>query len=292
MRGPLLLPLFALPLVLTAQQPRAEEHLERARSAYYAARLEEALAHADSALAADATVPGGYKLRGDIKQRSADLHGALLDYVRAEKQNDQDPRLFVSRSAIHVTEGRVKEAIRDADRALSLDKNDADAWYNRGCANYLGQDMNGALRDLDRSLELNPNNAFALMLRGVVNGALYKDREGLSDLRAALALDPTLPGVRMSLAVQLFEAKQFQEAITVFTEVIDAGGEDALVEAHYYRADCHYNLGDKEQACADWRAAGEGGDKDAQFIVRNYCNTDEEKIPRKPVKQRKTVIEF
>lgn len=291
MRRPHLVLLLALPCALSAQTDRAAQHLEHARTAYAAARYEEALVHVDSALAANEAVPGGYKLRGDIKQRNADLHGALLDYVRAEKHDDEDPRLFVSRSAIHVTEGRVKEAVRDADRALALDKNDADAWYNRGCANYLGQDMNAALRDLDRSLELNPNNPFALMLRGVVNGALYKDKEGLADLRAAAALDPKLPGVRMSLGVQLFEAKQFAEAITVFTEVI-AAGDEALVEAHYYRADCHYNLGDKEQACADWRAAGEGGDKDAQFIVRNYCNTDEEKIPRKPVKQRKTVIEF
>jgi tetratricopeptide (TPR) repeat protein len=291
MRRPSFVLLLILPCALSAQTDRAVQHLEHARTAYAAARYAEALLHADSALAVNEAVPGGYKLRGDIKQRNADLHGALLDYVRAEKQNDQDPRLFVSRSAIHVTEGRVKEAVRDADRALALDKNDADAWYNRGCANYLGQDMNAALRDLDRSLELNPKNAFALMLRGVVNGALYKDKEGLADLRAAAALDPKLAGVQMSLGVQLFEAKQYAEAITVFTEVI-AAGEEAVVEAHYYRADCHYNLGDKEQACADWRAAGEGGDKDAQFIVRNYCNTEEEKIPRKPVKQRKTVIEF
>jgi tetratricopeptide (TPR) repeat protein len=290
-RTSFLIPLL-LPLVSAAQADRAVHHMEQARSAYAAARYDEALLHADSALAVNEAVAGGYKLRGDIRQRKADLHGALLDYVKAEKYDDRDPRLFVSRSAIHVTEGRVKEALRDADRALALDKNDADAWYNRGCAGYLGQDMNGALRDLDRSLELNPNNAFALMLRGVVNGALFNDREGLSDLRAAAALDANLPGVRMSLGVQLFEAKQYQEAIGVFTEVIAAGGDGALVEAYYYRADCHYNLDDKEKACADWRAAGEGGDKDAQFIMRNYCNTDEEKIPRKPVKQRKTVIEF
>jgi tetratricopeptide (TPR) repeat protein len=291
MHCPLFLLLLALPCVLSAQTEHAVLHLERARAAYAAARYEQALLHADSALSLNEAVPGGYKLRGDIKQRSADLHGALLDYVRAEKQNDQDPRLFVSRSAIHVTAGRVKEAVRDADRALALDKNDGDAWYNRACANYLGQDLNAALRDLDRSLELNPNNAAALMLRGVVNGALFRDREGLADLRAAAALDPRLSGVRMSLGVQLFEAGQYAEAITVFSEVIDAGKE-ALVEALYYRADCHYNLGDKEKACADWRMAGEGGDKDAQFIVRNYCNTDEEKIPRKPVKQRKSVMEF
>jgi tetratricopeptide (TPR) repeat protein len=280
-----------LPGMVCAQPASGEAMLSRALAAYQQTRYTDALAHADSALEVDASLAGGHKLRGDIKQRLQDRHGALLDYVRAEKLDDSDPRLFVSRSAIHVTEGRVKEAVRDADRAIDLDPKDADAWYNRACAQYLGQNMDGALRDLDRSLELRPNDANALFLRGVVHGALYHDREGLADLEAALALDKTLAGGTMSLAVQLFEAKRYEEAIAKFTEVIGSAGPE-LAEAHYYRADCHYNLKDKASACADWRAAGELGDKDAQFIVRNYCNTELTSIPRKPQKQRKSVIEF
>jgi tetratricopeptide (TPR) repeat protein len=291
----LLSALVIIPGLLLAQPASpldAAAHLQQARSAYGAAQYDVALAHADSAIRMDETIPGGYKLRGDIRQRQQNLHGALLDYTRAEMLNDQDARLYVSRSSIHVTEGRVKEAMRDADRAIDLDPKDPDAWYNRACANYIGQNWDGALRDLDRSLELRPNDALALLLRGVVHGALYQDEKGLADLEAALAIDPKIPSGTMSLAVQLFEAKRYAEAIPHFTTVIEAGDVD-LKEAHYYRADCHYNLQDKEAACADWRASGELGDKDAQFIVRNYCNTDEEKIPRKPQrKPRKSVIEF
>jgi tetratricopeptide (TPR) repeat protein len=286
-----LMSIILLPGMVSAQVSAGLPALERAREAYRQSRYTDALSHADSALALDETLPGGHKLRGDIKQRLQDRHGALLDYVRAERTDDRDARLFVSRSAIHITEGRVKEAVRDADRAVALDGKDPDAWYNRACAQYLGQNMDGALRDLDKSLELRPKDANALLLRGVVHGALYHDREGLADLEAALALDARIPGGVMSLAVQLFEAKRYAEAITRFTEVIEAKGTE-LTEAYYYRADCHYALEDKEAACVDWRAAGELGDKDAQFIVRNYCNTDADKIPRKPQKQRKSVIEF
>jgi tetratricopeptide (TPR) repeat protein len=279
------------PLLLFAQND-ALVQLEKARSAYDANDLTLALSHADSALTMDREVPGGYKLRGDIKQRQADLHGAMVDYVKAEKLDANDPRLYVSRSAIHITEGRVKEALRDVDKALDLDKTDPDAWYNRACANYLGQNNDAALRDLERCLELRPENADALFLRGVVKGELYKEASGIADIEAAMALKPEIAGSRMSLAVLLFEDKQYEEAIVQFGEVIAAKDAD-LKDAYYYRADCHYALENKEKACADWRMAADMGDGDAKFIERNYCNTDEDKIPKKPVRgRRRTVIEF
>jgi len=285
-------PLVALlfPLALLAQ-PDADDHLKAAQAAYKAEDYASALAYADSALALDAPIPGGYKLRGDIKQRQLDYHGAMMDYVKSEKLEPDNPRLFVSRSAIHITEGRLKEAMRDVDRALDLDDTDPDAWYNRACANYLGRNNDGALRDLENSLKLRAENADALFLRGVVKGELYKEADGIVDIEAALALDPKQADGLMSIAVLLFESKRYEEAIAKFDELIAA--EDDNVEAFYYRADCYYALENKEKACEDWRKADQLGDGDAKFIVRNYCNTDEEKIPKKPVKgRRRSVIEF
>ena len=287
----LLLSCLLLPALLHAQN-EAIAHLGHARKAYAANDLPVALAHADSALSLDPKLPGGHKLRGDIKQRQGNLHGALIDYTKAERVDDTDARLYVSRSAVYISEGRLKEALRDADKAIKLAPDDPDGFYNRACASYLGQNNEAALRDLERAVRLREGNADALFLRGVVKGELFKEEEGLADIEEAIRLDPTIAGGRMSAAVLLFELQRYELAIERFTEVIEAGG-DELKEAYYYRADCHYNMGDKERACADWTASGELGDKDAQFIVRNYCLTDEVKIPKKPVKKpRKTVIEF
>ncbi len=281
----LMMPLFAW------GQNEGLYHLAEARKAYTANELDLALAHADSAVSLDNKLPGALKLRGDIKQRQANYHGALVDYTKAERVDDTDARLYVSRSAIYITEGRLKEATRDASKAIKLAPEDPDGYYNRACAHYLGQNNEGALRDLERAVALNDRNGEALFLRGVVKGELYKEEDGLADIDAALALDPNIAGAAMSAAVLLFELERYEEAITRFTALIKADSPDAL-EAHYYRADCYYNLGNKVRACADWTIVAETGDKDAQFIVGNYCMTDEEKIPKKPVRSRKTVIEF
>jgi len=286
----LLAALLLLPFALHAQRS-AQDHLTLAQQAYKADTFELALAHADTAITLDATLPGVYKLRGDIKQKQRDMHGALMDYTRAAKLEPEDPRLYVSRSAVHISEGRLKEAVRDADIAIGLDAKDADAWYNRACANYIGRNNEGALRDLERATKLRPEFADALFLRGVVKGEQYKEAGGLVDIEEALRLNPNIPGGQMSAAVLLFESERYQEAIARFTIVIDQEDDDLAV-AHYYRADCYYHLEDKENACTDWRLSGELGDKDAQFIVRNYCNTEAETIPKKPMKRRETVIEF
>lgn len=283
--------LALLPMALWAQ-PDAGDHLKNAQDAYNANELGRALAFADSAIALDPEIPGGYKLRGDIKQRQQDMHGALMDYVKAEKVEPDNARLYVSRSAVHITENRVKEAMRDIDKAIDLDRTDPDAWYNRACANYIGRNNEGALRDLERSLELRPNNADALFLRGVVKGELFKEDEGAQDIEAALNLKPDMADGLMSLGVLQYEMKEYDKAIGTFTQVIDAKDE-TLKEALYYRADCYYALKNKEKACESWRQAAELGEADSKFIVRNYCNTTEEKIPKKPVRgRRKSVIEF
>jgi tetratricopeptide (TPR) repeat protein len=286
----LLLALLLLPSLAWAQN-EALYHLAEARKAYTADDLDLALLHADSAAKIDDKLAGVLKLRGDIKQRKGNLHGALIDYTKAERVDNKDPRLYISRSAVYITEGRLKEAIRDTEKAIKLAPNDADAYYNRACANYLGQNNEAALRDLERAVNMKEGNADALFLRGVVKGELFKEEEGLADIEEAIRLNPDIAGGRMSAAILLFEMERYAEAIERFTDVIDRGG-DELMEAHYYRADCHYNMGNKELACADWVQSAEMGDKDAQFIVRNYCMTDEAKIPKKPVRQRKTVIEF
>lgn len=266
--------------------------LQQAIGQYEKGALDSALVLVERSMAEEGESAMAFKLRGDIKQRNENFNGALLDYTRSEKLDPDQPRLYVSRSAMRISTGDLKSAIKDLDKAIALDPNDADAWYNRACANYMGRDNNGALRDLERALALVPQHADALFLRGVTKGELFREEEGLADIEEALRLKPAIVGGLMSAAVLLFEMKQWQPAIERFGEVIALEDED-LKEALYYRADCHYNLEDKESACIDWRRAALLGESDAKVIVRSYCMTDATKIPRKPQKQRRrTTIEF
>ena len=285
------LSLLFIPIIASAQ---SDALLRSAETAYASGELDSALARVERAIAADRTSARAYKLRGDIRQRLKQLELALIDYKENKTLDPNNARLFVSRSAARITEGNIKGALRDLDHAIELDPADADAWYNRACAHYLVQDNAQVLKDTEKALKLRDDHAEALFLGGVVKGELFKEDAGLDDIRRALALKPEIPGGRMSAAILLYEMERFEEAIAGFTEVLakDTASAD-LRDAHYYRGDSHYNLKRKEEACRDWRASAKLGDKDAVFIVKNYCDTDQEKIPKKPQrKRRKTVVSF
>ncbi|MBK8338628.1 MAG: SAM-dependent chlorinase/fluorinase [Flavobacteriales bacterium] len=111
-----------------------------AQAAYEAGALDSALVRVERAIDADKGSAAAYKLRGDIRQRNQQLELALIDYKESEILDPNNPRLYVSRSAARITEGNVKGALRDLEKAIELDPTVADAYYNRACAHYLLQD--------------------------------------------------------------------------------------------------------------------------------------------------------
>lgn len=286
----LLLALLAYP----ALAQTSADLLLSAQAAYEAGSLDSALVRVERAIDADENSAAAYKLRGDIRQRNQQLELALIDYKESEILDPNNPRLYVSRSAARITEGNVKGALRDLEKAIELDPTDADAYYNRACAHYLLQDDQATLKDAEKALKLKTDHADALFLSGVARGALFNEEAGLEQIRRALLLKPEIPGGRISAGILLYEMRRYEEAITAFGEVLAKDtAELDLRDAHFYRGDCFYALKKKEEACVEWRLSAEMGDKDSVFIVKNYCDTDVEKIPKKPVrKRRRSVVSF
>lgn len=289
------LALVLLPALAHAQPgPRqlAKADLEKATALYQANLFDSAMVLVERALAKDPELGAAYKVKGDILQKQKKVEAALAEYDRAEDLGVNDPRLFVSRAAARIARGNLKGAIRDLDFAIKYAPQDADIYHNRACAVYMGGDNKGALKDLDRALRLKPDYAEALYLSGVIKGEEYREQEGMGEIERALEIKPDIPGGLMSLAILLFETKRYEAAIEKFTQVIDLGLE-GKAEAYYYRGDSWYNLDDKPKACADWEISAKLGDKDAIYIHKNYCLTEENKIPKKPVRgRRRTVVQF
>lgn len=283
-------------LTLTFCSARAQDStrtaLKPALEAYERGQLDSAFALVDRVVIEHPTMEAAYKLRGDIHQRKQHYEEAAADYDKAEDLDRTDARLYVSRSALRIAVGNEKGALRDTQKAIELDATDADAWYNRAWAQYLANDGDAALKSVKTAGQLRPDFPEALYLSGVIKGEQYNEKDGIAEITEALRLKPTIPGGLMSKAVLQYEGKDYEAAIATLTEVI-ATDDTELAHAYYYRADCHYELGNKELACADFNRSMGLGDKDAAFIKRTYCDTDAKRIPKKPKKaKRKTSIQF
>lgn len=277
--------------ICCAQRP-ADRLFQEALASAKAGDLDSARAQVDRSLAYEQNNAKALKLSGDLHQRAREVDAALADYKASEALDPNNARLYISRGALRISENQLKTALKDCERAVELDPTDPDGYYNRACALYLSGNVEAALKDAEKAVKLDPQHADALYLSGISKGELYKEEEGMADIDAALKLKPGIPGARMSMAILLYESERYDEAIDKFTEVI-ANDTNELAVAYYYRGDCYYNKRNKEKACEDFKQSMSLGDRDAAFIKKNYCDTDLDKIPKKPVKRNhRSTIQF
>lgn len=114
-----------------------------------------------------------------------------------------------------MAEGRLPDAGRSFDRALSFDSRNAELWVDIGRLRYRGGEQIQALEAADQAVSLDPSNAAALQFRG----QLARDADGMEAgvlwFEGALARQPDNLELRTELAAALGDAGRAVEALAV-----------------------------------------------------------------------------
>ena len=93
---------------------------------------------------------------GDAKLTQGDYYGAIADYSRAIELNPEDADAYYNRGNAKSELGDYDSAIADYDRVIAIKPDDADAYNNRGNAKSKLGDHDGAEMDFKRALKLDP----------------------------------------------------------------------------------------------------------------------------------------
>ncbi len=102
--------------------------------------------------------------------------------------NDIAAAAFFARGTLKTNLDRHEEAISDANEAMRLKPNYAEAYILRGLSkNNLGR-YEEAISDLNETIRLRPNYAEAYFTRGLVKGNLRKEEEAKVDYQMALKI--------------------------------------------------------------------------------------------------------
>jgi tetratricopeptide (TPR) repeat protein len=209
-------------------------------------------------------------------------------------------------------QGNYQEALADYDRAIALNPNYANAYYNRGLLKVLKlNDPQGALADFDQVITLNPNLAEAYVNRGFLKRNELNDFQGaLTDYNRAIALNPNddlAYNNRGNLKYQKLNDPQgaladYDRAITINPNHADAHAgrgflryqflndlSGALQDINYYinlnpssdtsyysRGDLFYMNNRKAEALQDFRKVREISSKSILGIMANGIITMEE----------------
>jgi tetratricopeptide (TPR) repeat protein len=134
---------------------------------------------------------GNYFSSASRKYNSGDYRGALADYNRAIRLNPNSANAYYNRGLIKATKLQDERgALADYNRAIQLKPNYDAAYNNRGNLKVDKlQDYQGGLADYNRAIQLKPRNADAYYNRGVLKYTFLKDiTGGITDMQQAAKL--------------------------------------------------------------------------------------------------------
>ena len=159
------------------------------------------------------------------------------------------------------------------DYALSKSKayiNDARYHFLLGRA-YQELKLNvESLQHYSESIALDRSNYKAFINRALVKGALGNLRSSTLDLNQAIKLNPNSKEAYLNLGFTFAAQNSPKKAINYFTKSLKL--DPNFQEALRNRGITNHHLGNKSEACIDWRKSIELRKNEIQEWVDEYCN--------------------
>ena len=159
--------------------------------------------------------------------------------------NTYSAALYVGWGNSKYTQGKYKEAIEDYNKAIDLNRNYAEAYFVRGCANFYINKKEQAIADIDQAIKL-----YEAMIsdQAIKINRLYGDayrvrghsKYDLGQTKEAI--------VDYDQAIKLYEAMISDQAIKMNV---------GYASAYTGRGSSKYDLGQKKEAIADYEKAAE-----------------------------------
>jgi tetratricopeptide (TPR) repeat protein len=157
--------------------------------------LDEAIADFDRAIALDPELFDAFMNRGTARERSGEYLGAAEDYDRAVALAPERAGAWGGRCWSRAVAGvALESALSDCQRAIELDKADANHLNSRGFVHFRLRHFDLAIRDYDAAIAVDPKVASSFYVRGLAKARQGDQRGADADLAAATALDPGVAG--------------------------------------------------------------------------------------------------
>jgi tetratricopeptide (TPR) repeat protein len=158
-------------------------------------------------------------LLGEIALAGNDPAEAEKSFRRALELNPQAARARAGLAESLLGGGKIAEAIAEAKAAIEAGDDRASVHSLLGEAQTQAGKYEEALASLNQALRREPKNAIALRYRAEVHLARNDLKAAIADLRASVEIEPIIP-IRLRLAGALAAAKQYDEAISLYREIL------------------------------------------------------------------------
>ena len=161
-------------------------------------------------------------------------------------------RIYTKKGNAQAKQGDNEGTVKDFDKALEHDPNNAETYYHRGYAKLSLGDNEGAIQDFDQALELEPNYAETYLIRGYAKVNLKNYEGAIQDYTQAITLDPNLADAYNNRGITKAELKDYRGVIEDFDKAIE-------IEPNY--AEAYIGRGYTKNQLEDYRGAIKDYDK-------------------------------
>jgi tetratricopeptide (TPR) repeat protein len=146
------------------------------------------------------------------------------------------------------------KSIEDYTKAIELNPQYADAYYNRGVAHDDLGEYQKAIEDYTKAIELNPQYADAYSDRGYVYNKIGKYWKAVDDYNKAIELGSKYTYAYFTRGYAHGELCQYQKAIDDYTKAIELTPQHA--SAYNNRGNVYNELGEHHKAIDDYYQSG------------------------------------
>ncbi len=177
-------------------------------------RPDDAIAEATKAPAAYAGYAG--RIRGLAAMQLGDNAQAAAAFNAALWAAPKDSGIWTAVARFRRSTGELAGSIAAADRAVSLDPNNAEALELRGELTRSQYGLTAALPWFDRALQIDPKYLPAMVERAATLGDLGRAGDMLAEARAILAVDPKNPSAWLLQAALAARAGKYDLARSLY----------------------------------------------------------------------------
>jgi len=212
---------------------------------------EQAVPVLRKAIAAQPSTPAYHVSLGVSLRHLQQYDGALMEFNRALRLNDNVALGYFERGLLHIAMGNPMDAINDFTRQLQKTPNHANSYLNRGIALQSIHLQSEAFADFNRALRIRPESPAALEHRAQIalNHGQWADAE--KDLTAAMRYaggDAVLHRLRANAWIGLGNRD------AAIDDLSNAYQLDPVPQDMVMRGLLRFEAGDRAGACQDWAA--------------------------------------
>lgn len=208
-----------------------------------------------------------YFQKGSLSFQQSNFTDAIVQFDKAIALNPNYTEAYFDRGVSKANLGQNEAAILDYQKSEELGLRTSILYSNYGIAYYQLKQFDKALAYLEKAVEIDANNSYAYKCRGDIKYDRNDNKGAINDYTTAILLKPSAANY-FARALAFYYLKEYKKAIADMDIAIELNPN--VAQYYFDRGDAKEMLSDFNGACRDWQTAKEKGYEVPDYKI-NRC---------------------